>query len=85
MGTYVPQSVMTKDGKPLDIDIVLSEFISDGSELFVEYSKGPIAYKARCAVQVSACCKRHARTHASCAPFQAGNASIHFGSVIRHG
>lgn len=47
MGSYVPQSVMTKDGKPLDIDIVLSEFLQNGSELFVEYSRGPIAYKAR--------------------------------------
>lgn len=46
-GRYVPQSVMTKDGQPLDVDIVLNEIFHDGDELFVEYSSGPVAYKVR--------------------------------------
>ena len=31
LGCYVPQSVLTKDGQPLDVDIVLSELASDGT------------------------------------------------------
>lgn len=46
-GRYVPQSVSTKDGTPLDIDIVLSEIAHEGDELFVEYSGGPMPYRVR--------------------------------------
>ena len=54
LGCYVPQSVLTKDGQPLDVDIVLSELASDGTELFVEYGNGPDAYRVRCAATAAA-------------------------------
>ncbi|GMH35101.1 hypothetical protein BSKO_02969 [Bryopsis sp. KO-2023] len=38
---------MNKDGQLLDVDIVLNELCQDGSELHVEYSDGPLAYRAR--------------------------------------
>ncbi|KAK9811334.1 hypothetical protein WJX72_002031 [[Myrmecia] bisecta] len=47
MGRYVPQSIMTAEGQVLDIHIVLNEMFKDGDELRVEYSDGPVAYKAR--------------------------------------
>ncbi|DBA76978.1 hypothetical protein WJX77_003816 [Trebouxia sp. C0004] len=47
MNRYVPQSVMTPEGEVLDIHIVLNEMFKSGDKLFVEYSDGPIAYKAR--------------------------------------
>lgn len=46
-GRYVPQSVSTKDGVPLDVDIVVNEIFSDGDEIFVEYSGGPMPYRVR--------------------------------------
>lgn len=49
MNRYVPQSVMTPEGEVLDIHIVLNEMFKSGDKLFVEYSDGPIAYKARSA------------------------------------
>lgn len=48
VGRYVPQAVMNKEGKPLDIHIVLNEIFSDNDEVMVEYSNGPVAYKVRC-------------------------------------
>lgn len=45
--TYVPQSVLTPEGEILDIHIVLNEMFKSGDKLFVEYSAGPVAYKAR--------------------------------------
>lgn len=49
MNRYVPQSVLTPEGEILDIHIVLNEMFKSGDKLFVEYSDGPIAYKARSA------------------------------------
>mmetsp|Transcript_34108 Transcript_34108/g.61492 ORF Transcript_34108/g.61492 Transcript_34108/m.61492 type:complete len:458 (-) Transcript_34108:462-1835(-) len=46
-GRFVPQSIVTKEGQPLDIDIVVNEIFGDGDELFVEYSSGPTAYRVR--------------------------------------
>ncbi len=46
-GRYVPQSVTNKDGQPQDIDIVVNEIFSDGDEVFVEYSNGPMPYRVR--------------------------------------
>jgi hypothetical protein len=43
----VPQSVVDKDGKVLDIDLVINEVAADGDELYVEYSEGPSAYRVR--------------------------------------
>lgn len=51
MNRYVPQSVMTPEGEILDIHIVLNEMFKSGDKLFVEYSDGPTAYKARSASQ----------------------------------
>ena len=52
---YVPQSVMTPEGEILDIHIVLNEMFKSGDKLFVEYSDGPIAYKARSVVSSLLC------------------------------
>lgn len=41
---------MTPEGEILDIHIVLNEMFKSGDKLFVEYSDGPIAYKARSAL-----------------------------------
>lgn len=49
MNRYVPQSVLTPEGEVLDIHIVLNEMFKSGDKLFVEYSDGPVAYKARSA------------------------------------
>ena len=38
---------MTPEGEILDIHIVLNEMFKTGDKLFVEYSDGPVAYKAR--------------------------------------
>ena len=46
-GRYVPQSVQTKDGNPLDIDIVINELFGDGDEIYVEYSNGPMPFRVR--------------------------------------
>uniref|UniRef100_A0A7R9VJD9 Uncharacterized protein n=1 Tax=Chlamydomonas euryale TaxID=1486919 RepID=A0A7R9VJD9_9CHLO len=46
-GRFVPQSVTSKDGQALDVDIVVNEILNDGDELYVEYSNGPQAYKIR--------------------------------------
>ena len=46
-GRYVPQSILDANGVILDVDIVLNEVFSDGAELSVEYSDGPLAYQAR--------------------------------------
>jgi hypothetical protein len=46
LGRYVPQAVC-KDNTVLDVDLVLGEVAADGDELLVEYSEGPIAFKAR--------------------------------------
>jgi hypothetical protein len=46
MGCYVPQAVI-KDGTVLDADLVLSEVVTDGELLLVEYSTGPVAYTTR--------------------------------------
>ena len=46
-GRYIPQSVLNKDGQPLDIDIVVNEIFGDGDELYVEFSDGPQAYRVR--------------------------------------
>lgn len=51
MNRYVPQSVMTPEGEVLDIHVVLNEMFKSGDKLFVEYSDGPTAYKARSALQ----------------------------------
>jgi hypothetical protein len=67
LGCYVPQSVLTKDGQPLDVDIVLSELASDGTELFVEYGNGPDAYRVRRAAAAAA-----ARRSAAAAAAAAG-------------
>eukprot|EP00775_Hariotina_reticulata_P001474 gene1474-1816_t len=45
LGRYVPQAVC-KDNTVLDVDMVLSEVAADGDELLVEYSDGPMAFKA---------------------------------------
>lgn len=50
MGIYVPQAVLSKDGTVLDVDLVLSEAASDGDELVVEYSEGPLAFRTRSAL-----------------------------------
>lgn len=42
---------MTPEGEVLDIHIVLNEMFKSGDKLFVEYSDGPTAYKARLALQ----------------------------------
>jgi hypothetical protein len=47
LGCYVPQAVVDKDGRVLDIDQVLSEAVIDGGELVVEYGPGPLAFKSR--------------------------------------
>ena len=41
---------MTPEGEILDIHVVLNEMFKSGDKLFVEYSDGPIAYKARSAM-----------------------------------
>ncbi|KAG1680749.1 hypothetical protein FOA52_008082 [Chlamydomonas sp. UWO 241] len=46
-GRFVPQSITTKDGQNLDVDIVVNEILSDGDELYVEYSNGPQPYRVR--------------------------------------
>ena len=73
MNRYVPQSVMTPEGEILDIHIVLNEMFKSGDKLFVEYSDGPIAYKARldlhCSLRASMRSRFHIKTmavHASC-------------------
>ena len=62
MNRYVPQSVMTPEGEILDIHIVLNEMFKSGDKLFVEYSDGPIAYKARSVLRCVAC-KHVSQTH----------------------
>lgn len=47
LGYYVPQSVLDKDGRVLDIDLVLSEAVADGGEVVVEYGAGPLAFRSR--------------------------------------
>jgi hypothetical protein len=47
-GRYVPQTVLSKDGSVLDVDLVLSEAVSDQDEVLVEYSDGPTAFRTRC-------------------------------------
>lgn len=47
LGAFVPQAVLDKDGRALDIDLVLSEAAGDGGELTVEYGAGPRAFRAR--------------------------------------
>eukprot|EP00882_Tetradesmus_deserticola_P008949 GHRQ01009441.1.p3 GENE.GHRQ01009441.1~~GHRQ01009441.1.p3 ORF type:complete len:101 (-),score=17.51 GHRQ01009441.1:378-680(-) len=49
MGRYVPQTVLSKDGSVLDVDLVLSEAVLDQDEVLVEYSDGPTAFGTRCA------------------------------------
>ncbi len=56
MNRYVPQSVLTPEGEILDIHIVLNEMFKSGDKLFVEYSDGPIAYKARSALYAACLC-----------------------------
>ncbi|GAX72798.1 hypothetical protein CEUSTIGMA_g253.t1 [Chlamydomonas eustigma] len=46
-GRYIPQSITTKDGQPLDVDIVINELFGDGDELYVEYSNGPMPFRIR--------------------------------------
>ena len=43
----MPQAVLDKDGRVLDIDLVLGEAAPDGGELVVEYGSGPLAFDAR--------------------------------------
>jgi regulator of protease activity HflC (stomatin/prohibitin superfamily) len=45
----VPQTVLSKDGSVLDVDLVLSEAVSDQEEVLVEYSDGPTAFRTRSA------------------------------------
>jgi hypothetical protein len=45
----VPQTVLSKDGSVLDVDLVLSEAASDQEEVLVEYSDGPTALRTRSA------------------------------------
>ncbi len=47
LGSFVPQAVLNKDGQVLDIDLVLSEVVKDGDEVYVEFSEGPLAYRVR--------------------------------------
>ena len=47
LGALVPQAVLGRDGRPLDIDLVLSEAASDGGELVVEFGPGPLAFQSR--------------------------------------
>jgi hypothetical protein len=48
VGCYVPQAVIHRDGKVLDVDLVLSEALEQhGAVLTVEYGPGPTAYAAR--------------------------------------
>jgi hypothetical protein len=47
VGALVPQAVLGRDGRPLDVDLVLSEAASDGGELTVEYGPGPLAFQSR--------------------------------------
>uniref|UniRef100_A0A383WE37 Uncharacterized protein n=1 Tax=Tetradesmus obliquus TaxID=3088 RepID=A0A383WE37_TETOB len=47
LGKYVPQTVLSKDGNVLDVDLVLSEAVSDQDEVLVEYSDGPTAFRTR--------------------------------------
>ena len=65
MNRYVPQSVMTPEGEVLDIHIVLNEMFKSGDKLFVEYSDGPIAYKARLAFD-NASLLANLTTHSYC-------------------
>lgn len=49
-GHYVPQSVLDKEGRVLDVDLVLSEVVLAGdASLTVEYGPGPQAWRVRCA------------------------------------
>lgn len=47
MGCYVPQAVIKDGSTVLDADLVLSEVVTDGEMLLVEYSTGPVAYTTR--------------------------------------
>lgn len=48
VGCYVPQAVMHRDGRLLDVDLVLSEAIEQhGGVLMVEYGSGPCAWTSR--------------------------------------
>lgn len=51
----MPQSVTNKDGQPQDIDIVINEILSDGDEVYVEYSNGPMPYRVRCEAGIVMC------------------------------
>jgi len=66
MNRYVPQSVMTPEGEVLDIHIVLNEMFKSGDKLFVEYSDGPIAYKARWASDNASLLAKLTTTHRCC-------------------
>lgn len=66
MNRYVPQSVMTPEGEVLDIHIVLNEMFKSGDKLFVEYSDGPIAYKARSASDSASLLAGLTTTHSCC-------------------
>jgi hypothetical protein len=46
MGCHVPQAVL-KEGTVLDVDLVLSEVVSDGGTLHVEFGPGPLAFTTR--------------------------------------
>lgn len=64
--TYVPQSVLTPEGEVLDIHIVLNEMFKSGDKLFVEYSAGPVAYKARSDFESAMACRVSVSTTSVC-------------------
>lgn len=41
---HVLQSVLSSEGVPMDVDVVLNEMLETGDEVFVEYGDGPEQY-----------------------------------------
>eukprot|EP00884_Botryococcus_braunii_P010919 jgi/Botrbrau1/19829/Bobra.0124s0069.2 len=44
---YLPQAILDTKGTPLDPHIVLNELVTDGDELNIEFSDGPLAFSTR--------------------------------------
>lgn len=47
LGSYNPQSILTRGGRTLDADAVVNEILNDGDECVVEYGSGPESFRAR--------------------------------------
>jgi hypothetical protein len=43
----LPQTIMDPNGTPQDPHIVINELFTDGDEVLVEYTDGPVAYTTR--------------------------------------